>query len=85
MDHSDKLCKLCEPWVVQRRWPSHGEITVCPIVSKRQFTASLISSREKDLRGGTILGVDDLSDTFSLLLTKEKVFVWGAVRIVTSR
>ncbi len=73
------------PWVVQRRWPSHGEITVCPIVSKRQFTASLISSREKDLRGGTILGVDDLSDTFSLLLTKEKMFVWSAVRIVTSR
>jgi hypothetical protein len=61
--------------VVQRRWPSHGEITVCPIVSKRQFTASLISSRGKDLRGGMILGVDDLSDTFSLLLTKEKAFV----------
>ncbi len=54
-------------------------------MSKRQFTTSLISSREKDLRGGTILGVDDLLDTFSLLLTKEKVFVWGAVRIVTSR
>jgi hypothetical protein len=60
---------------VQRRWLSHGEITVCPIVSKRQFTASLISSREKDLRGGTIPGVDDLSDTSSLLLTKEKAFV----------
>jgi molybdenum cofactor biosynthesis enzyme len=28
---------------------------------------------------------DDLLDTFSLLLTKEKAFVWGAVRIVTSR
>jgi hypothetical protein len=27
---------------------------------------------------------DDLSDTFSLLLTKEKTFVWGAVRLVTS-
>ncbi len=54
-------------------------------MSKRQFTASLISSREKDLRGGTILGVDDLSNTFSLLLIKEKTFVWGVVRIVTSR
>jgi hypothetical protein len=54
-------------------------------VSKRQFTASLISSRKKDLRVGRILGVDDLSDTFSLLFTKEKAFVWGAVRIVTSR
>jgi hypothetical protein len=31
------------------------------------------------------LGVDDLLDTFSLLLTKEKAFVWGAVKIVTSR
>ncbi len=60
---------------MQRRWPSHGEITVCPIVSRRQFTASLISSREKDLRGGMILGVDDLSDISSLLLTKEKAFV----------
>jgi len=67
---------------VQRRWPSHGEITVCLIMSKRQFTASLIPSREKDLRGGTILGVDDLLDTFSLLLIKEKAFVWGVVRIV---
>ncbi len=70
MDHSDKLCRLCEAMdgaeKVAIPWGNHS------LSNRVQETASLISSREKDLRGGMILRVDDLSDTFNLLLTKEK-------------